>query len=216
MTDREQMVQVIKKSYGFNAPKVLSVMLQIPREEFVSKEYRGDAYKDGPVPIGRGQTMSQPYTVAFMTNLLNLRGDEKVLEIGTGSGYQAAILSWLAKKVYTVEIIDELAKQASATLKRLRFRNVQVKSGSGEWGWEEKAPFDAIIITAALEDKVPKVLFDQLKAGGVLVAPLGVGNNKVMTRFTKIPTRSANGKYRLKEEQFGVFHFVPFVKAAGS
>jgi len=205
MTDREQMVEVIRKTYGFSAPKVLSVMLQIPREEFVSKEYRGDAYKDGPVPIGRGQTMSQPYTVAFMTHLLNLRGDEKVLEIGTGSGYQAAILSRLATKVYTVEIIDDLAKGARITLKRLGFRNVQVKSGSGEWGWEEKATFDAIIITAALEEEIPQTLFEQLKVGGVLVAPIGVGSNKVMTRFTKL-------KKRIKKEEFGVFHFVPFVK----
>lgn len=210
MDEREEMVYKIKKNYGLTSPTVLSVMLQIPREKFVAPEYRDIAYEDGPVPIGHGQTMSQPYTVAFMTHLLVSQRSkaerEKVLEIGTGSGYQAAVLSKLFKKVYTVEIIPELAEKARRTLERLGFKNVYVKVGSGQWGWEEKAPFDAIIVTAGIKNKVPKSLFEQLKLKGVLVAPIGGGGSQIMTRFTK-----ERGE-KIKKEEFGVFHFVPFIE----
>ena len=202
---REQMVYEIKKRYGLKSPDVLSAMLQIPREEFAPKKYRDLAYRDGPISIGYGQTMSQPYTVAMMSDLLELTGREKVLEIGTGSGYQAAVLSKLAKEVYTVEIIRQLADRAKRTLKNLEYNNVHTKAGSGEWGWKEKAPFDCVLLTAAVEDKVPQELFEQLKQGGVLVAPIGHGNDKIMTKFTK----KYNGK--IDKEEFGIFHFVPFV-----
>lgn len=200
------MVWEMKDKYGFDSPRVFSAMLQIPREKFVSKKYRYISYDDRPVSIGHGQTMSQPYTVAFMTDLLDLQGEEKVLEIGTGSGYQAAILSLLAKEVYTIEVIDKLAKSASKHLKKLGFKNVHVKSGKGEKGWPEKAPFDAILVTAGIEGKVPRTLFDQLKTGGALVAPVGKGGDKAMTKFTK-----KKGD-KIEREKHGIFHFVPFVK----
>jgi protein-L-isoaspartate(D-aspartate) O-methyltransferase len=205
MNSPEKMVREIKTRYGLDSPKVFSVMLQVPREEFISKKDRHFAYKDNPVSIGHGQTMSQPYTVAFMTDLLNLKGKERVLEIGTGSGYQAAILSLLAKEVFTIEIIEKLARKANKTLTKLDFKNVHTKTGTGEIGWIEKAPFDAILVTAALESKVPKTLFDQLKTDGVLVAPIGAGDDKIMTKYIK----RKNGK--VEKEEHGIFHFVPFV-----
>jgi protein-L-isoaspartate(D-aspartate) O-methyltransferase len=206
MTKREQMTELIRKRYGLDSPKVLSAMLDTPREKFALQKYKDIAYADSPVPIGHNQTMSQPYTVAFMTHLLNLSGHEKVLEVGTGSGYQAAILSKLAKEVYTVEIIDKLAKRAKKTLKKLGFKNVWVKSGSGEWGWEEHAPYDAIMVTAGIENKVPKPLFDQLKGNGILVAPVGRGYDKRIFKYIKKPGG------RILKKRFGVFHFVPFVR----
>jgi protein-L-isoaspartate(D-aspartate) O-methyltransferase len=141
-----------------------------------------------------------------MTDLPELTGKEKVLEIGTGSGYQAAVLSKLAKEVYTIEIVPELAEKAKKVLNKLKYKNVHIKVGSGEWGWPEKSPFDAIMITAGISDAVPKDLFDQLMPGGVLIAPVGSGNDKVMVRFRK--GRSGN----FSEEKFGIFHFVPFIK----
>lgn len=193
------------KGYGLNDPKVFAVMRKVRRENFVPTKLRSIAYEDKPIDIGFGQTISQPYTVAFMTSLLSLEGDEKVLEIGTGSGYQAAILSHLAKRVYSVELIPSLAKLAAYNLKKEKCNNVEVIAGSGEWGWKEKAPFERIIITAGLK-KVPSILFEQLKLGGILVVPIGEGKDKVMTRFTKMPF----GVHR--REKFSVFHFVPFVK----
>lgn len=206
MNSREKMIWEIRTRYGLDSPKVFSAMLQVPREEFVPKKYRRLAYEDSPVSIGHNQTMSQPYTVAFMTDLLNLKGKEKVLEIGTGSGYQAAILSFLAGEVFTIEIIKDLSRKAQKKLARLNYKNVHTKTETGEIGWPEKAPFDAILVTAALESKVPKTLFDQLKTNGVLVAPIGKGNDKMMTKYIK---RKNN---KLEEEEHGIFYFVPFVK----
>jgi protein-L-isoaspartate(D-aspartate) O-methyltransferase len=203
------MVEEIKERYNLDAPEVVSVMLQVPREKFIAKKYKDIAYSDRPVSIGYGQTMSQPYTVAFMTDLLIAKSQKlkaKVLEVGTGSGYQAAILSKLVRDVYTVEIIRQLADRAKKRLKKLGYKNVEVRAGSGEWGWPEKAPFDAILITAGLDKDVPQELFDQINDGGVLVTPMGRGPDKVMTKFTK----AKNG--RLKKEKFGIFHFVPFVR----
>lgn len=204
MNLRRQMVEEIKIRYRLNAPQVFSAMLNVPREEFIPTEHRNMAYDDAPVSIGFGQTISQPYTVAFMTNLLELSKDAKVLEIGTGSGYQAAILSQLADKVFTIERIEPLADSARERLKRLGYTNVEVKAGQGEEGWKEEAPFDAIILTAGVE-RVPKTLFDQLKEGGVLVAPVGEGPDKKMTKFTK-------KKGKISQKQYGIFHFVPFVE----
>ncbi len=202
--ERRQMVSTIKNKYKLEFPDILSVMLQIPRHAFVSRKYWNIVYSDEPVPLGYGQTISQPYTVAFMTELLELTGTDRVLEIGTGSGYQAAVLAKLAKEVYTVEVIPQLAINAKSTLKHLGFKNVSIKEGSGEWGWKEKSPFDAIIITAGLGQSVPNALFEQLTEDGVLVAPVGMGKNKTMTRFLK-----SNGK--ISQEKFGTFRFVPFV-----
>lgn len=206
MNSREKMIWEIKTKYGLDSPKIFSAMLQVPREEFISKKDKHFAYKDSPVSIRYGQTMSQPYTVAFMTDLLNLKGKEKVLEIGTGSGYQAAILSLLVKEVFTVEIVKDLARKANKILTKLGFKNVYTKTGTGEAGWVEEAPFDAILITAALESKVPRTLFDQLKTNGVLVVPIGEGNDKIMTKYTK----RKSGK--IEKEEHGIFHFVPFVR----
>jgi protein-L-isoaspartate(D-aspartate) O-methyltransferase len=151
---------------------VIDVMERVPRHEFVPLEYRGQAYADHPLPIGHGQTISQPYIVALMTQLLQLKPTFRVLEVGAGSGYQAAILGELCERVYTVEIIPELAASAKERLKRLGFENVHVKQADGYYGWEEHAPYDAIIVTAAPEN-VPPPLVAQLGDGGRLVIPVG-------------------------------------------
>ena len=147
-------------------------MRKVPRHEFVRERDRKYAYEDHPLEIGEGQTISQPYIVALMTELLGLKGGEKVLEIGTGSGYQAAILAEIAKEVYTIEIIKPLADNARKTLERLGYRNIAVKWGDGYQGWKEHAPFEGIIVTAA-PDHIPQPLVDQLKVGGKLVIPVG-------------------------------------------
>src|SRR5437773_8820577 len=152
--------------------RVLAVMGKVPRHEFVPERLRSEAYEDHPLPIGEGQTISQPYIVAFMTEQLALKPGERVLEIGTGSGYQAAVLAELRARVYTIEIIEELAKRAGANLQRLGYTNVQVRAGDGYKGWPEAAPFDAIIVTCAPDD-VPQPLVDQLKDGGRMVIPVG-------------------------------------------
>jgi protein-L-isoaspartate(D-aspartate) O-methyltransferase len=152
--------------------RVLEAMAEVPRHVFVDPPYRHMAYADHPLPIGNGQTISQPYIVALMTQLLDIQPDEKVLEIGTGSGYQAAVLAQLEAEVYTVEIIEGLAKKASATLTDLGYDNIHVKWGDGSMGWEEAAPFDAAIITCATPE-VPESLFRQIREGGRIVVPLG-------------------------------------------
>lgn len=152
--------------------RVLDAMLKVERHKFVPKEYEKLAYIDEPLPIGFGQTISQPYIVALMTQLLELKGDEKVLEIGTGSGYQAAILGELCKEVYTIEIIPELGKRAEKLLKELGYQNIFVKIGDGYLGWEEHAPYDGIIVTCA-PDHIPQPLIDQLKDNGKMVIPVG-------------------------------------------
>lgn len=205
MNPRVAMVEEIKETYGFDSPRVFSAMVEVPREKFIPQKYSHLAYKDSAVSIGYGQTISQPYTVAFMTDLLGLAGGERVLEIGTGSGYQAAILSLLSGKVYTIERIPDLANEARRRLQELGIKNVEVKTGSGELGWEAKSPFDAIIITAGVSH-VPEGLFGQLKNGGILVAPIGEGEDKVMTKFTKLK----NGKR--KKQEYGIFRFVPFIE----
>jgi len=210
------MIGVIRDRYGLDSPKVLKAMLQVPREKFISKLNHLWAYRDGAVSIGHGQTMSQPYTVAFMTHLIvsvRVSGKDikkwRVLEVGTGSGYQAAVLSHLVKEIYTVEIIPELARKARKLLEELGYKNVFVKEGSRELGWSEKSPFDAIMITAGVE-KVPKPFFEQLRTNGTLVAPVGRGHDKRMTRYIKGKAFGRGGK--LKKEEFDIFHFVPFVE----
>jgi protein-L-isoaspartate(D-aspartate) O-methyltransferase len=170
--ERERMVEEQIAGRGVRDPRVLAALRAVPRHEFVPPEQRGHAYEDRPLPIGAGQTISQPYIVAVMTELLELGGDERVLEIGTGSGYQAAVLGRLAREVYTIEIVPELASRAEADLRRLGFANVHVRQGDGYRGWPEQAPFDAIVVTAAPEH-VPQPLVDQLAVGGRLVLPVG-------------------------------------------
>ncbi len=153
-------------------PRVLEAIRKVPRHEFVSESLRPFAYDNRPLPIGRGQTVSQPYIVAVMTDLLDLEKEHSVLEVGTGSGYQAAVLAECVKQVYTVEILEDLAKEAQARLKRLGYSNVEVRIGDGYGGWKEKAPFDRIIVTAAGND-LPPPLIEQLKPGGKMVIPVG-------------------------------------------
>jgi protein-L-isoaspartate(D-aspartate) O-methyltransferase len=169
---RQRMVQQQLVTRGINDARVLGAMAKVPREEFVSPESRVASYEDGPLPIGYGQTISQPYIVAFMTQQLRPKQSDRVLEVGTGSGYQAAILAELVSDVYSIEIVEPLAKNAEATLQRLGYKNVHVKIGDGYKGWPEEGPFDAIIVTCA-PDKVPQPLVDQLKDAGRMVIPVG-------------------------------------------
>jgi protein-L-isoaspartate(D-aspartate) O-methyltransferase len=184
---------------------VLRAMAAVPRHEFVPERYLEQAYEDHPLPIGHGQTISQPYIVALMTQLLELKRGDKVLEIGTGSGYQTAILAELTDKVYSVEIIPELAREAMERLRRLGYSYVQLKCDDGYYGWEEFAPYDAIIVTAAA-DHVPPPLVQQLRDGGRLVIPVSVdrGEQK-LKRITK------RGEQIVVENIVGVV-FVPFTR----
>ncbi len=194
---REQILQ-----RGVKQPGVLQVMGDVPRHLFVPEEIRDRAYLDGPQPIGANQTISQPYIVALMTELLGLEGDEKVLEIGTGSGYQAAILSRLAREVYTIEIRESLAKKARKTLTDLGYANIRFRVGDGYMGWPEAAPFDGIIVTAAPDD-VPQVLIDQLKEGGRMVIPVGSYIQDLL-----VITKTADGVHTRREAPV---RFVPMV-----
>jgi protein-L-isoaspartate(D-aspartate) O-methyltransferase len=169
---RQRMVAEQLSGRSITNAKVLAVMGKVPRHEFVSESLRSQAYQDSPLPIGHDQTISQPYIVAFMTEQLEPGLTDRVLEVGTGSGYQAAILAELVQKVYTVEIIEDLANRAAANLKRLGYTNVYVRAGDGYQGWPEAAPFDAIIVTCAPE-KVPPALIEQLKDGGRMIIPVG-------------------------------------------
>jgi protein-L-isoaspartate(D-aspartate) O-methyltransferase len=169
---RKEMVSAQIRLRGVSNKDVLNAMIEVPRHSFVPKKLVSQAYEDHPVPIGQGQTISQPYVVALMTESLKLKGDERVLEVGTGSGYQAAILSRVAKEVYSIEIKERLYKKASKVLQLMGFTNVKTRHGDGYFGWAEAAPFDCIMITAAI-DHIPPPLLKQLKKGGRLILPLG-------------------------------------------
>ncbi len=169
---RELMVRDQIASRGVSDERVLAAMRKVPRHELVPEPYRALAYSDRPLPIGEGQTISQPYIVAYMTEQLRLTGDERVLEVGTGSGYQAAVLAELVAEVYTIEIVPPLARRAARDLARLGYDNVTVREGDGYRGWPDQAPFDAIIITAA-PPRIPEPLLEQLKPGGRMVLPVG-------------------------------------------
>jgi protein-L-isoaspartate(D-aspartate) O-methyltransferase len=169
---KEEMVETQIRARGIKDETVLNAMLKVDRHEFVPEEARHLAYSDRPLPIGEGQTISQPYIVALMTELLELKKGDRVLEIGTGSGYQAAILAELANHLYTIEIIESLGRSAEGLLRKLGYKNITVKIGDGYIGWEEFAPFDAIIVTAA-PPHIPQPLLDQLKERGRLVIPVG-------------------------------------------
>ncbi len=205
---RERMVKEQIEARGVKDARVLAAMRKVPRHEFVPARVRPRAYEDYPLPIGEGQTISQPYIVALMTELLHLKGDEKVLEIGTGSGYQAAVLSVLAKEVYTIEIVEPLARRAERALKRLGYRNVSVRCGDGFKGWPERAPFDAVIVTCAPE-RTPPPLIEQLKPGGRLVIPVGP---EWGSQWLKVLTKRADG--RVTEERVIPVRFVPMTGRA--
>jgi protein-L-isoaspartate(D-aspartate) O-methyltransferase len=200
---RETMVARTIEARGVSDPKVLRAMRAVPRHRFVPERYVDQAYEDHPLPIGHGQTISQPYIVAWMTELLELQPGERVLEIGTGSGYQAAVLAELeGVEVYTVEIIPELAAEAEARLTALGYTDIHTKSGDGYYGWPEHAPYDAIIVTAA-PDHLPQPLATQLAEDGRMVIPIGPpGGYQELWKFTK-----ANGE--LTTKSLGGVMFVP-------
>ena len=202
---REGMVEQQIRQRGVTAPRVLDAMRSIPRERFVPSELKAQAYEDGPLPIGSGQTISQPYIVAYMTEVLDVQPSHKVLEVGTGSGYQAAILSELVREVYTIEIVPELANRAEGVLRDLKKTNVHVRAGDGYAGWPEQAPFDRIMVTAAPEE-IPSPLIEQLVTGGRLVVPVGgQGGPQWMT----IVEKTSNG---VVEKRTIPVQFVPFTR----
>lgn len=176
-------------------PRVVAALNKVPRHEFVPSDEQRYAYENRPLPIGYGQTISQPYVVALMTALLDLKPQDRVLEVGTGSGYQAAILAELAQEVYSVEIIEPLAKRASALLTRLGYRNVSVRIGDGYYGWRAHAPFDAIVVTAAASH-VPPPLIEQLKPGGRMVIPVG---SRFMTQELLLVEKSTAGQVTTRQ-----------------
>jgi protein-L-isoaspartate(D-aspartate) O-methyltransferase len=181
------MVDTQLRARDITDPRVLEAMNAVPRHLFVPDAQRRDAYGDHPLPIGDSQTISQPYIVAFMTQALDVEPSHKVLEVGTGSGYQAAVLARLVREVYTIEIIEPLATRAQTLLGELGFKNVRVRAGNGYLGWPEEAPFDRIIVTAAPED-VPPALVAQLKPGGRMAIPVGVESQEL-----RILRRTATG-----------------------
>ncbi|HUH04345.1 MAG TPA: protein-L-isoaspartate(D-aspartate) O-methyltransferase [Kofleriaceae bacterium] len=180
------MVRTQIEARGISDPRVLAAMRAVPRHEFVPAHLRAEAYEDRPLPIGDGQTISQPFVVAAMTDLAKVEPTSRVLEIGTGSGYQTAVLATLAAEVYTVEIIESLAERAESVLRRLGFDSIQFRVGDGHAGWPEAAPFDAIIVTAAPAE-VPAALLDQLAVGGRLVIPVGEADQELL-EVTRGPT----------------------------
>jgi len=200
---RKAMVESDIARRGVTNRAVLAAMRSVPRHEFISKRYRNMAYSDQPLPIEAGQTISQPYIVAAMTEVIEAGPDDRVLEVGTGSGYQAAVLAELVRHVYTIEIVDELAESAAERLDRLSYKNVSVRAGDGYLGWPEEAPFDAIIVTAA-PDHIPQPLLDQLKPGGRLVIPVG---EVYRTQELRLIEKEAGG--RLRAEVLMPVRFVP-------
>jgi protein-L-isoaspartate(D-aspartate) O-methyltransferase len=185
LEERMDMVKYQIRDRGVTDPRVLRAMEDVPRHEFVPDDYAGQAYADHPLPIGYGQTISQPYIVALMSELLHLKETDRVLEIGAGSGYQAAILAEIVAEVYTVEIVEPLAEEARERLERLGYGNVHVLSADGYYGWEEHAPYDAIIVTCA-PDHIPQPLVQQLSDGGSLVIPVGPpGGYQTLWQVTK-------------------------------
>ena len=184
---RSEMVRTQLRGRDITDPRVLDVMGRVDRHLFVPEAERIDAYADHPLPIGHGQTISQPYIVAFMTQALEVQPDHRVLEIGTGSGYQAAILAELAKELFTIEIVPELGERARTTLEKLGYKNASVKIGNGYLGWAEHAPYDRIMVTAA-PDEIPPALVDQLRVGGMMAIPVGSGYQEL-----RVLRRTAQG-----------------------
>lgn len=203
--ERLKMVEEQIRRRGVTDARVLEAMRKVPRDRFVPPEIAARAYDDSPLPIGSGQTISQPYIVAYMADALEVGPDHRVLEIGTGSGYHAAVLGQLARTVYTIEIVPDLARRAAATLKSLGYSNVHVREGDGFAGWPEHAPFDRILVTAAPEE-IPQPLLDQLAPGGRLVLPLGPQGR---TQWLTIVEKTARG---VVERRTIPVQFVPFTR----
>jgi protein-L-isoaspartate(D-aspartate) O-methyltransferase len=193
------------RARGVTDGRVLAAMAAVPRERFVPEHLVPRAYEDNPLPIGAGQTISQPYIVAYMAEALAIAPDHKVLEIGTGSGYHAAVLGQLAREVYTIEIVPVLAQRAAALLKELGYTNIHVREGDGYAGWPEHAPFDRILVTAA-PDQVPKPLIDQLALGGRMVIPVG---EQGVTQWMTIVEKTSKG---VMQRQTIPVQFVPFTR----
>ena len=204
---RQKMVQTQLIPRGINDPAVLMAMGKVPRDRFVEEALEGEAYNDHPLPIGHKQTISQPYIVALMTEALKLTGEEKTLEIGTGSGYQTAVLAELSRKVYTVERIRTLMVKARQVLQDLEYTNILFKAFDGTLGWDEYAPYDAIIVTAG-SPKIPKPLLSQLKEGGRLIIPVG---NKYGQDLIKVTNQRGN----FVKTNLGGCRFVDLVGAHG-
>jgi len=202
---REDMVKYQIEDRNVNHKPTLEAMRNVPRHEFVPNNMRAYAYADRPLSIGNGQTISQPYIVAFMTSVIEPEPDDKVLEIGTGSGYQAAVLAEIVKEVYTIEIIPELAERASKIFKELNYNNIHTRIGDGYHGWPDESPFDAIIVTAA-PNEIPEPLIDQLKEGGKLVIPVGP---KYSVQYLQLVTKK-NGKPKIRN--LLPVRFVPFTR----
>lgn len=204
-TLRKNMVAQQIQARGVADQATLSAMLNVPRHEFVPEALRPYAYFDQPLSIGNGQTISQPYIVAFMTEALRLKKSDRVLEIGTGSGYQAAVLAKIVDSVYTIEIVEPLAMAAAKRLKALKYANVMVKSGDGYHGWPQKAPFDAIIVTAGA-DSIPQPLVDQLEEGGRMIIPVGPHNGvrQLVLLIKK--------KHKIVKRNLMAVRFVPFTR----
>jgi protein-L-isoaspartate(D-aspartate) O-methyltransferase len=213
MTDfaalRREMVNAQLVARGIRDPAVLQAMSTVPREAFVAADQRQFAYADAPLPIGQGQTISQPYMVALMTEALEVTPDDRVLEIGTGSGYAAAVLSRIAKEVYTVERRPELARAAETRFQQLGYHNIHVHIADGTLGWAERAPYDGIVVTAG-GPAIPDPLLDQLGEGGRLVIPVGPTSH--LQELLRV-RRSEEGAYR--QENLGRVRFVPLVGEAG-
>jgi protein-L-isoaspartate(D-aspartate) O-methyltransferase len=202
---RQDMVRWQITARGIKDPRVIRAMETVPRHLFVPEVYQELSYGDHPLPIGEGQTISQPYIVAFMTEALALKPEDKVLEIGTGSGYQAAVLAELVKQVYTIEIIEPLGKQAQKTLDKMGYKNIHVKIGDGYKGWPDKAPFDAVIVTCAPET-VPEPLIQQLKEGGRMIIP--VGDTNAVQKLVRVIKKGG----RIETEAVMDVRFVPMVR----
>ncbi len=205
---RERMVRDQIEARGIKDKRLLNVMRKIPRHLFVEEALRNQAYNDYPLPIGEGQTISQPYIVALMTEALELKGQEKVLEIGTGCGYQTAILAELAQSVFTIERVPTLMQRAKAILDSLGYFNVAYKTGNGTLGWPEVAPFQGIIVTAAAPE-IPQPYVEQLDIGGKLVIPLGDKFSQVLYKIIKLPDG------RIKKQYLCGCRFVPLVGIYG-
>jgi len=204
VTQRESMVEVQIRARGVNDEKVLAAMRKVPRHLFVPEELRPFAHGDEPLPIGEAQTISQPYIVGYMTEALELSGGEKVLEVGTGSGYQTAVLAEIVRQVFTVELIGALSEKARALLQALGYSNIYSKVGDGTLGWEENAPFDAIMVTAAAA-AVPKRLQEQLGPNGRMTIPVGAGFQELF-----LITRERRG---FRKKKLLPVRFVPLVSA---
>lgn len=200
---RAQMIDTQLRGRDIRNPAVLEAMKRVPRHEFVPEHLRDRAYEDGPLPIAAGQTISQPYIVAYMTQAIEPAKTDRVLEIGTGSGYQAAVLAELVKEVYTIEIVPSLAASAAALLKKLGYTNIHAREGDGYAGWPDAAPFDKIVVTAAPES-IPQALVDQLKVGGIMAVPVGRGF-QMMTLVRKSATGTVT-------QQTMEVLFVPMIK----